>query len=514
MKKVLLLFFMISVMLFSQVELKVDEDEIYKDQIFTIIVIGELDEGFKIKGLDNENFEAVRHYRKTVYFVNNGVSGKTDATYVEYIALKPGKYEFYVSNDEKIASNKVSILVKESPNDSGLGITKVFNNELRKQYYLGEKIVLVDYLKTKASVRNIVENNVKFENFLIKNFEKKRFKPVREVINGEEYIKYTLNKRVLTPIITGNIDIPRFRYNFMYRWDGFAFDEKINYGGQKLNVIKPPVTLNPKNSKIVGKNLNLYINSSEKTFKLGDSLILKLKLAGEANLDGIDKIKLPQISGFEIYQNLLSTKEDIVKEKYYAEKEFEIILVPKNKGVFEIKPIELNYFDTEKKEYVTLKTKMIKLNVLNNNEIKKDNIIKIEAVKVVDGKVSKTSYYVIALQAIIILSLLGYLIYIKKLWKKIIIKNWSLIRQTKKINSTIELYSIFALFLKENYGFNIKTKSKGDYIHLIKDRSQALLLNSIIDYFEKDKIGQQVDINILKEKIIEFIRESKNEKMD
>lgn len=61
----------------------------------------------------------------------------------------------------------------------------------------------------------------------------------------------------------------------------------------------------------------------------GQSIVLNVKIFGDANLDSLEKIITTQFNDFNVFESLKSTDEKVENGKYYAEKTFEVALIPK-----------------------------------------------------------------------------------------------------------------------------------------------------------------------------------------
>lgn len=88
----------------------------------------------------------------------------------------------------------------------------------------------------------------------------------------------------------------------------------------------------------------------------GEPITVKLRLAGEGDLNTAELPKLPEMDYFKSYDSSSSTntrKERLVVE---GEKIQETVLVPKKSGVFTIPSVSFSYFDPRKKQYQTAKT--------------------------------------------------------------------------------------------------------------------------------------------------------------
>ena len=89
-----------------------------------------------------------------------------------------------------------------------------------------------------------------------------------------------------------------------------------------------------------------------RTAKVGDPLTLTVTLQGKGTLDrsqAPDLTAVPEVTDqFKVYQATEETRDDTRKFTYS--------LRPKRAGITEFPPIELSYFDTDREEFVALRT--------------------------------------------------------------------------------------------------------------------------------------------------------------
>ena len=137
----------------------------------------------------------------------------------------------------------------------------------------------------------------------------------------------------LSPIKAGTYTIPE--YNFQANIStgrGFFSSSEPKYfktEAKQLTVKTLPENKPSDFSGLVG-TLNLQSEYSRQEVPYGDSLTLKVTASGNCDLSALDKIAKNGIPDFTVYETAKDTQESIVDNKYLAQKEFEIILVPEN----------------------------------------------------------------------------------------------------------------------------------------------------------------------------------------
>ena len=151
--------------------------------------------------------------------------------------------------------------------------------------------------------------------------------------------------------------------------------EEFFYGTKDLNIeILPLPQDRPYNfQNVVGKLEGEQTWNKEK-ISLGESILLKLRLYGNVNLDQLDNIAKNILSqgDFNVFESIISANEKIAGDNYFAEKIFEVAIIPKKTGEVIIPAIEISYFNPKTKEYEKYIIKEKKIYVegnINNSQV-------------------------------------------------------------------------------------------------------------------------------------------------
>ncbi len=107
----------------------------------------------------------------------------------------------------------------------------------------------------------------------------------------------------------------------------------------------------------------LDASASSTEVEEGEAITLRVRLAGEGNLNTVSLPKVPLLDHFKFYEATSSL--NLVKDRYIVEGEKieETVLIPKKAGDYTIPALEYSYFDPKTEKYVTLKTKSIQIKV-------------------------------------------------------------------------------------------------------------------------------------------------------
>ncbi|OPZ93054.1 MAG: hypothetical protein BWY74_01309 [Firmicutes bacterium ADurb.Bin419] len=338
----------------------------------------------KINGI--ENFDIVSSGSSKEMQIINGAVSSSQTLQLQIAPKKSGIFKLAAFiNQKKLnkTSRVLEISVKEGNQSSSANSQSereklsnaevgeqsfVDSSKLKKSYYFGEKIPLeYNFYTDRQIYEGGFNENWNFSGFISKDL--KNDDPVETLYKNKRYLKYNLKKVILTPVKNGDIDINSIKFQVNQISDSgflganFYFTPKLKISVKELPAGKPDQF-----SGVVGK-FDIENENFPAKIKLGDSITLKIKLKGEANFDTLEKLPVSENMLYKIYQNQKESSEKIENGKYYAEKTFEIVIVPKNSGVIEIPDIKISYFDTETQTYKFAVIKGENVTVEKNSEI-------------------------------------------------------------------------------------------------------------------------------------------------
>ena len=102
--------------------------------------------------------------------------------------------------------------------------------------------------------------------------------------------------------------------------------------------------------------------------KANEALTLKVTLTGKGNLELIDALPLSFPPDFETYDPKITNNITRNSSGISGSRVFEYLIIPRNAGEFQIKPVEFSYFDPSKQRYSTLSTPQYTINVEKGDE--------------------------------------------------------------------------------------------------------------------------------------------------
>lgn len=253
----------------------------------------------------------------------------------------------------------------------GKGFDRVNDNDVffihvetdKDTVYQGEQIIASWYLLSKAQIADI--DTLRYpalSGFWKEDIEvatRLNFQP--QIINGMHYQKALLASYALFPIKEGVSTVDRYQakcraigVNSM----GFPQEVQLTKESNEIKIKVLPLPTEGRPESFTGgvgqytATATIDVNS----VNVNTPITLKLRIEGKGNAKGIDMPKLNLANEIQVYDTKSESKFFTTGRSY---KEFETLIVPKAAGRFTIPPIEISFFDTEKKAYYTQKTNEI-----------------------------------------------------------------------------------------------------------------------------------------------------------
>ena len=224
------------------------------------------------------------------------------------------------------------------------------------------------------------ENRPEFKGFTAKAFESEKNYTLN--INGRVFhvtqvdfliIPSTMGKFTIDPVSF----IAKLRVGASQNpsFDSFLNDPFFSSNQYKpVRVVSNPVTIDVVPlpdytgekgfSGLVGQ-FNIKAEIDKPRLKVGESATLTIEVSGTGN---IMDTSLPAMNldglGFKVYDDNPTDDIGMTAKGYEGSRTFKKAIVPVNPGQYRIDPVELVYFDHDKKSYQTLISPVIKLDVL------------------------------------------------------------------------------------------------------------------------------------------------------
>ncbi|MGF6907573.1 BatD family protein [Fusobacterium sp. PH5-44] len=385
MKKIfyIVVFIIIGSLSFGEVKIEVDNTTPSINQIIRLVIsfINEDKKDYKIEGI--ENFKIMSKGTSNNYHIINGKSTTIKSDIYQIMPEKKGRVKISVTGKD-IKSNEINLDIQEGSNVNISGDMEFKTNiSENSTFYFGEKIIYKDTFITTSRYASLGGGTAPIFN----EFSSKDMTPhdqygsiiSRQVMTGKgtTAIEVPIYEAIIEPSSSGKKKIKTSAIEVR----NTRTREEYFYGNKEIEIeILPLPQDRPHNFQDVVGNLQGKQTWNKEKISLGESVLLKVNLSGSVNLDQLDTIAkgvLPQ-EKFNIFENVISSNEKIVGDKYFGEKEFEVAIIPRNSGEIIIPAIEIPYFNTETKQYekyiIKEKKILVEGNTNNNNNNQGPNI--------------------------------------------------------------------------------------------------------------------------------------------
>ena len=244
----------------------------------------------------------------------------------------------------------------------------------KKEYFVGEQINLSLHLLSNVNIQSYeITNQPDLKDFVVQPIQLLDNELSRERYNGKNYQSATLEKKILFAQKSGKIDIEPIAANMAIETQKQTFggmsipsEDIISAQSQPIQLIinDLPVKTNANFSGAVG-TWELEIKSNKTELSTDETLVVELVIKGNGDPKRIITPKLKISDSLEVYE------PKIIEEGVglgtngvpLSYKKIEYLIVPKYAGQYDIQAI-LDYFDTEEKEYTTIKTSPLPITVV------------------------------------------------------------------------------------------------------------------------------------------------------
>ncbi|WP_432409133.1 BatD family protein [Wukongibacter sp. M2B1] len=482
--------------------------------------------GAFLKELDGiENFEILSRGQSSSTSIINGKT--TRLVQVNYVLMPKTTGDFQLTayidyKDKTYKSNTLNVKVSEASNDYGDETEDIFVKTVisKDKAYFGEKLVFTYELYSRYRLEDYgFIDNLGLDGFITKDIPREKLNSNYVTINGNKYIKHEVKKTLLTPTRVGTISIPSYKLQVLISTGDF-FDRgktmNLTTEPKEVTIEKLPADLQSGHfDGLVGQlDVQGIYNLDEVDY--GQSLSLRVTLSGNSNIEIIDTIVPKDLQDFTVYETQKDLKEDIIGNSYMAQKEFEVILVPKRTGKITIDPISIRYFDVATGSYkdeiipgklITVKGSESMTSTtaeINTEQVKPAAIVinQINPTEQISGyfMIKKEYAYMILLIIILIIIIIiisiGVTIYYMKRRKGTVDKALrDIYNRTKKAETDKDYYEVLNDMIKYRYNISIKASSRHDIDRSIEDKTVVNHIYSMMDAVE-NRYRQEGSSNI------------------
>lgn len=237
----------------------------------------------------------------------------------------------------------------------------------KTKVYVGEQITASWYLYTRVQIRDL--DTLKYPT--LSGFWKEEIEMAtrlnfeQEVIDGIPYQRALLVSYALFPIKAGKSKVDSYKARCtVISPTAFGFGQPYVYTKASpeipIEVMDLPLEGRPEHFSGAVGTFRVRASLDQTTVPANQPVSLKIRFEGHGNAKRIDLPSVTWPSSLEFYDQKADSKFSRDGSSY---KEFEVILIPRETGRFEIPAILTSYFDPDKKAYARIQTEKLTLNV-------------------------------------------------------------------------------------------------------------------------------------------------------
>ncbi len=234
------------------------------------------------------------------------------------------------------------------------------------QAFEGEQVTANWYLYTKTSIVSL--DRVKFPDLkgfwkeIIQEIPQLNFSP--EIVNGEVYQKALIASHALFPIKPGQSVIDEFKIKSKIRTQS-AFNNGVSESTrssrrQVIQVLPLPIDKKPMNFSGAVGQFQVQTHLEGMSFPAQQPFTVRIRFEGSGNAKLIELPPIDWPPTFEVFDTKSDAKFAVDGTSY---KEFEVLLIPKEEGKFQIPAIHFVYFDPKIKSYENKSTEPIDIEI-------------------------------------------------------------------------------------------------------------------------------------------------------
>lgn len=248
----------------------------------------------------------------------------------------------------------------------------------KRQVYEQEPILLTYKVYTLVSLTQLRGDMPDLKSFYTQEMSLPQQKSFAvENVNGRPYRTCTWSQYVMFPQMAGKLQIPSISFEgivvqqnrnidpfeaFFNGGSGYV-EVKKKIQAPSIDIQVNPLPARPTNfSGGVGRfNISAQLNKTET--KANDPISLRVILSGTGNMKLIKQpeVKLPK--DFDQYDPKITDKTKLTANGIEGSIIYDMLVVPRHPGKYEIPPIEFVYFDTSTRTYRTIRSESFTLNV-------------------------------------------------------------------------------------------------------------------------------------------------------
>ena len=345
-----------------------------------------------------------RSMQSSYQMINGHTSSSASITYTYIVsATKNGSYTIspahVVVGGKTISSNPITIKVsgsassarqqRQQRDDEGAELrdagSRISGSDLfikvsanKNRVHEQEPILLTYKVYTLVSLTQLRGDMPDLKSFYTQEVDLPQQKSFSvETVNGRPYRTCTWSQYVMFPQMTGKLQIPSITFEGIVVQQNRNVDpfEAFFNGGSgyievKKKIVAPsidiqvdPLPQRPANfSGGVGKfTISAQLDKTET--KANDPISMRIIISGSGNLKLMKQPVINVPKDFDKYEPKVTDKTKLTSSGIEGSMIYDVLIVPRHQGKYEIPPVELTYFDTSANAYKTIKSEAFTLDV-------------------------------------------------------------------------------------------------------------------------------------------------------
>jgi len=170
------------------------------------------------------------------------------------------------------------------------------------------------------------------------------------------------SSRTRDPFFDSFFNDPFFNRNFQ------NVELKIESNALGIDVKPLPSSGKPVDFSGAVGSFTMTSEIDRKELKTNEPLTLKVTLSGKGNLELIEALPLTFPPDFETYDPKITNNLTKNNSGISGSRTFEYLIIPRNPGDFEIKPVTFSYFEPSKQSYSQLSTPVYQISVTKGKD--------------------------------------------------------------------------------------------------------------------------------------------------
>jgi hypothetical protein len=246
--------------------------------------------------------------------------------------------------------------------------------------YVGQQVTLRVLLDTQTEILNLgSKDSPTFPGFWAEEIKLPENLELRRIQRGSEaFNEYTLMKRALFPTGSGPLSIPPMTYQVQVRRrsqdpiESFFFTptETLTRRTEPITVQVQPLPAASRPDDFTGAvgAFTLTVTADRSESRVNDAIGLKVRVAGEGNLNAVNALPLPELSDFKQFAPKVTTSTTVVSDRLRSEKVWDYVLIPLAPGTQTIPPVRFSFFEPRAGAYRTVASAPVPIQVGKGGE--------------------------------------------------------------------------------------------------------------------------------------------------